>query len=463
MDMKHRLNLRENQLEDGIVREVAEAAELVCGKNGRRGGSRTKRRFTKRLLTLFTAAALAIVNCAAAFAGPAGGTSTYSGPSDSSGTAAPAGELRGVWISYLDWNKWPKDETGFHSAVDSTMDTCVANGLNAVFVQVRPDGDAMYPSSLFPWSKFASGQQGKNPGYDPFAYVVQSAHQRGLKVHAWINPFRITGYLNRYSDLSADNPAIAWANDGNPANDRWVLVHQGEYYYNPAIPEVRQRIIDGVKEVVNGYDVDGIHFDDYFYPGVNDNNEALWFDKPEYDASGSSLGIADWRRENVSQLVRGIYSAIKELKPNVVFGISPEGYLSNLRLNNRLFVDIDTWMTQPGYIDYIMPQIYWGFEAKNTSGQPAAYAYSQCLRDWITLKKQGNVTLYAGLALYKTGTDTSDGNEIPEWLRYNDIMRRQVLEGRQSGQVMGYCLYDYSSLNREAAAAEVANVTALFK
>lgn len=460
--MRHRVRFKENQTEDKIVREVAEAAEEVCGRSARRGAA-GKTRLTKRFFALFTAAALTLVNAAAVFAGPSGqSVSSYPGPSGSS-VSAPSGELRGVWISYLDWNKWPKDEAGFHQAVDSTMDTCVSNGLNAVFVQVRPDGDAMYPSSLFPWSKFASGQQGKNPGYDPFAYVVQSAHQRGLQVHAWINPFRVTGYLNRYSDLSADNPAILWANDGNPANDRWVLVHQGEYYYNPAVPEVRQRIIDGVKEVVVGYDVDGIHFDDYFYPGVNDGDAALWFDKPEYDASGSSMSIANWRRENVSQLVRGVYGAIKELKPNVVFGISPEGYLSNLRLNNRLFVDIDTWMTQPGYIDYIMPQIYWGFEAKNLAGQPASYAFSQCLRDWITLKNQGNVTLYAGLALYKTGTDASDGNEVPEWLRYNDIMRRQVLEGRQSGRVMGYCLYDFSSLNREAAAQEVSNVTALFK
>ena len=146
----------------------------------------------------------------------------------------------------------------------------------------------------------------------------------------------------------------------------------------------------------------------------------------------------------------------------MVFGISPEGYLKNLRSDTRLFSDIDTWMTQPGYIDYIMPQIYWGFEAKS-GGQTAPYAYSNCLKDWIELKKKGNVTLYAGLARYKTGTDAKDGNEVPEWLRYNDIMRRQVLEGRGTGQVSGYCFYDFSSLTRAAAAAEVANVTALFR
>lgn len=404
------------------------------------------------LISLVLAFVFTVMGPAASLAGPAGG----------SGTAAVSDELRGVWISYLDFNRWPKDYDGFRQAVDSAMDLCVRNGMNTVFVQVRPDGDAMYPSRYFPWSKFASGQQGRNPGYDPLQYVVQSAHARGLKLHAWVNPFRITGYLNRYSDLSSDNPAILWANDGEPSNDRWVLLHQGEYYYNPAYEPVRQMVIDGVKEIVEGYDVDGIHFDDYFYPGVNDNNEQLWFDKPEYLASGTDKSIVDWRRDNVNQLVRGVYNAVKSVKGNVVFGISPEGYLANLRSQTRLFVDIDTWMTQAGYIDYIMPQIYWGFEAKS-GGQTAPYAFSRCLADWIELKKKGNVTLYAGLALYKTGTDAKDGNEVPEWLRYNDIMRRQVLEGRQSGQVSGYCFYDFSSLTRETAAAEVANVTELFR
>lgn len=412
-------------------------------------------KFKKHMLPVLMAAALAAANCVTAFAGP----SQTAGAS----AAAPEGELQGVWVSYLDWNKWPKDYSGFKQTVDATMDTAVSNGLNTVFVQVRPDGDAMYPSKYFPWSKFASGKQGKDPGYDPLAYIIEAAHSRGLQMHAWINPFRITGYLNRYSDLSSDNPAIMWANDSIQTNDRWVLLHEGEYYYNPAIWQVRQRIIDGVKEIVENYNVDGIHFDDYFYPRVNDSNPQLHFDKPEYDASGSTLSIANWRRDNVNQVVRGVYSAVKTIKPEVVFGISPEGYLANMRSDVRGFADIDTWMTKPGYIDYIMPQIYWGFEAKSKNGQPAPHAFSNCLQEWINLRKKGNVTLYVGLALYKTGTTNADGNEVPEWSRYNDIMKRQVLEGRKSGQVMGYSLYDFSSLTREAAAEEIRNVSALFK
>ena len=208
----------------------------------------------------------------------------YAGPV--SGGSPGSGEMRGVWVSYLDWNGWAKDEAGYKKAMDQTLDLCVQKGLNAVFLQVRPDGDAMYPSQYFPWSKFASGKQGKNPGYDPLAYAVQAAHQRGLQLHAWINPYRITGYLNRYSDLCASNPAIAWAKDGDSSNDRWVLCQNGEYYYNPAIPQVRQLIIDGVKEIVTNYEVDGIHFDDYFYPNLDDSKAETWFDYPEYQARG---------------------------------------------------------------------------------------------------------------------------------------------------------------------------------
>ncbi len=385
----------------------------------------------------------------------------YAGPASASGNASFDDEMRGVWISYLDWNSWPKDEAGYKKAMDQTLDLCVQKGLNTVFLQVRPDSDAMYPSQYFPWSKFASGTQGKNPGYDPLAYAVSAAHQRGLKIHAWINPYRITGYLNRYSDLCVTNPAIAWANDGDSTNDRWVLCQNGEYYYNPSIPQVRQLIIDGVKEIVSNYDVDGIHFDDYFYPNLDDSKAETWFDYPEYLSSHTSLSVAAWRRNNVNELVKGVYSTVKSIRPQAQFGISPEGYLKNLRKDTRQFTDVDTWMTQSGYVDYLMPQIYWGFEAKQ-GGQTAGYAFSNCLNEWVTLKKKGNVKLYLGLALYKAGTNAADGNEVPEWQRYNDIMKRQVLAGRETGQVSGYCFYDLSSLTRESAALEVENVTSLF-
>ena len=367
-------------------------------------------------------------------------------------------ERRGVWISYLDWEKLPADQAGFQKGVDQILERCVELKMNAVFVHVRSDCDAMYPSAYFPWSRFVTGTQGKDPGYDPLAYFVETAHKRGLQFHAWINPYRVTGNMNRWNQVSDQSFVKQWLSDDDSSNDRFVLRQNGEYYLNPAVEEVQQRIIGGVREVVENYDVDGIHFDDYFYPEVNDSDEGKWFDKPEYDASGSSLPINQWRRENVNKLVRGVYQTVKEVKPHVQFGISPEGHVTNLRSESRLFVDIDTWMSKDGYVDYIMPQIYWGFEHKLSDGSPAPFAFSNNLDTWIQLKKKGNVRLYLGLAMYKTGSGTKDNNAVPEWLRRNDIIKRQVEAGRTSGQVAGYCFYAYSSFQEAACQAEVANL-----
>ncbi len=372
--------------------------------------------------------------------------------------AAAEDELRGVWISYLDWQKLPSGEQEFRQAVDQMLARCVDLHMNAVFVHVRPDADAMYPSAWFPWSRFVTGTQGEDPGYDPLAYFVEAAHGRGLQFHAWINPYRVTGYQNRFEQLSEESPAKIWLGDSDPSNDRWVLRQNGEYYLNPAVPQVQELIVNGVCEIVRNYDVDGIHFDDYFYPEVDDADPARQFDKAEYDASGSGLAIADWRRENVNGLIRGVYRAVKEIRPQVQFGISPEGYVDHLRSDNRLFADIDTWVSEDGYVDYIMPQLYWGFEHKLADGQPAPYAFSENLRTWISLKSRGRTRLYLGLAMYKTGSGTKDNNPVPEWLRRSDIIRRQVEAGRASKMVSGYCFYAYSSFQEAACQAEVQNL-----
>ncbi len=411
----------------------------------------------KRIFAGLLAGAMIVGSAFSALAAPESGESNaVAGEVKSKGEDLQ--ELRGVWISYLDWDKLPADQAGFQKGVDQILERCVELKMNAVFVHVRSDCDAMYPSAYFPWSRFVTGTQGKDPGYDPLAYFVETAHKRGLQFHAWINPYRVTGNMNRWNQVSDQSFVKQWLSDEDSSNDRFVLRQNGEYYLNPASEDVRQRIIDGVREIVEKYDVDGIHFDDYFYPEVNDSDENKWFDKPEYDASGSSLSINQWRRENVNKLVRGVYQTVKEVKPHVQFGISPEGHVTNLRSENRLFVDIDTWMSKEGYVDYIMPQIYWGFEHKLSDGSPAPFAFSNNLDTWIKLKKKGNVRLYLGLAMYKTGSGSKDNNAVPEWLRRNDIIKRQVEAGRASGQVAGYCFYAYSSFQEAACQAEAANL-----
>ena len=378
-------------------------------------------------------------------------------------TRVQTDEMKGVWISYLIWNQLPKEKTAFQKAVDEMFDNCSSWGMNAVFVHVRSHGDAMYPSSVFPWSKFAGKRQVKSPGYDPLSYMIESAHARGLKFHAWINPYRVTGYLMPWEEVSADSPAKRWLTDTETFNDRYVLKHDNAYYYNPSVEEVKRLVVNGVLEIVKNYEIDGIHFDDYFYPEINDELEEYWFDRPEYLASGSKETIVQWRRNHVSDLVSRVYQTVKAEKPQVLFGISPQGYVEHLRSETGLFVDIDRWMSQAGYVDYIMPQLYWGFETKTAAGEPAPYAYEQNLATWLNLKKKGPVTLYLGLGLFRAGTDVKDYNEVSEWLRRDDVIGRQVSVGRQKGEVKGYCFYSYDSFLQPEAQKEVANLLPLLK
>jgi len=368
------------------------------------------------------------------------------------------GELDAMWISYLEYMEMPKDEAGFKAAIDKMFDRCVDLGMNAVIVHVRSHCDAMYPSQYYPWSSFASGTQGVDPGYDPLKYMISAAHSRGLEFHAWLNPYRVTGYGNYWNQVAASNPAKVWLSDNDTSNDRWVLLHKGEYYLNPSIPQVRQMVVDGVKEIVSNYDVDGIHFDDYFYPSVNDSDPSLYFDKPEYDTSGSTLSIADWRRNNVNMLVKDVYAAVKEINPNIEFGISPAGNVDNLRRDNAYFADVDTWLSNPGYVDYIMPQLYWGFERRDSSGNIATYAYENNLKTWISLAAKGNAKLYIGLNMANAGTDVSDNNSVSEWLRYDDIIARQVLAARATGKVDGFAFFRYAIFNKSEAQKEVSNL-----
>ena len=289
------------------------------------------------------------------------------------------------------------------------------------------------------------------------------AHNKGLQFHAWINPYRVTGYHNTWEQVSDQNPAKKWLTDADPSNDRWVLKQNGAYYSNPEIQQVRELIINGVREIAQKYTVDGIHFDDYFYPEVDNSNASRWFDKPEYDASGSSLTIAQWRRENVNELIRGVYRAVKEARPSAKFGISPEGYVDHLRSDNRLFTDIDTWLSHDGYVDYIMPQIYWGFEHQLSNGSPAPFAFENNLKTWISLVKKGHAKLYIGLAMYKAGSNARDNTGIPEWKRYDNIISRQVEAGRASGAVAGYCFYEYGSFQEDICQKEVKNLLKVFR
>lgn len=369
---------------------------------------------------------------------------------------AYANEIKATWISYLNWEELPTEQTAFEQAVDQMMENCRKLGLNTVFVHAHSHSDSYYPSSeVFPSSKFSNSVQGEENNYDAFGYMVKSAHAHDLKIHAWFNPYRVTGYLMSWEEVSNTNPAKIWWNSTN--QHRNVILHQGEYYLNPSKPEVMDKIVAAVAEVVERYEIDGVQFDDYFYPTLDDSSPSAWFDKPEYDSSRSKTSITQWRRDNVSTLVLNVNRKIKSIRPSLAFGISPQGSLENLRSDKQLFVDIERWLNGK-FIDYVIPQLYWGFETKHSDGSPASYAFENNLKQWIELNSKSSVQMYLGLGLYKGGSSIADGNEISEWQRYDDIIAREVTMARESGKVDGFSFYAYKSFFDEASKKETENL-----
>ena len=378
--------------------------------------------------------------------GASGGNSSNSGSGGGSnaGSSQPENtpttyqEYRAVWISYLDLNTLLKGKNAsqFTSNIGSAFDKVKALGCNTVICQVRPFGDALYDSDYFPWSYTITGTEGKNPGFDPLKIMVEQAHARGLKIEAWVNPYRIRS-SGSVSSLSDGNIAKQWYQEGSDA----VLVYNNGLYYNPGSKQAQDLIVNGVAEIVRNYGVDGIHFDDYFYPTT-----ASSFDQASYDAyqaEGGTLSLADWRRSNVDTLVSRCYSTVKSIRSSVTFGISPAGNLNNCR--NSMYINIDKWLSQKGYVDYICPQIYFGFQ---NSSQP----FSSTVAQWNRLITNGTTKLYIGLAPYKLGnTDAYAGAGVNEWIGTTDLLKRMVVQARGSSHYRGFALFRYDSLFRPAS------------
>lgn len=371
-----------------------------------------------------------------------------------SNAARPVDEFNAVWISYLEFNDRLKDpvtgkagftETRFQSVVNEMFDNVIKLKMNSVVVQVRPFADAMYPSKYFPWSKYISGTQGVNPGFDPLAYMVKAAHERGLKFHAWINPYRITTGSTSVKKLSADNIARVWRTDKDKDNDRRVLSFGGSLYFNPSDIWVQDLIEGGVKEIVQNYDVDGIHFDDYFYPTLGSNYKKN-FDYKEYNeykkwSKENDLPvekIADWRRDNVNSLVESVYQAIKDTKPAVEFGISPGGFIDILQMDDRYYSDIKTWLSTPGYVDYICPQLYWSFSHSK-------YPFDKILASWLEMKTNPEVKMYVGIAAYRAGSDLEK-----DWKKDPELLKKQVEYARGTGSVNGFIYFRYDFFYKKA-------------
>lgn len=368
-------------------------------------------------------------------------------------------EFRAVWISYLDFKATGYTKKEFQAHIETMFNEVCAMNMNAVVVHVRPFGDALYKSAYFPWSRYVSGTQGKDPGFDPLEIMVEEAHKRGLEFHAWINPYRITSNSTNVNELSSNNPARIFRTDKNKQNDRNVLTYSGKLYYNPATKEVQSLIINGIKEIVTNYDVDGIHFDDYFYPSLG-KNYTTNFDAPEYETYKANqikqnkeyLSIADWRRENVNNLVRNIYSAVKAINPEVKYGISPGGFMDSLKANDKYYVDFETWLGYDGYIDYLCPQLYW-------SNDHSIYPFNNILNRFLDVPKNPDVKFYVGVGVYKAGIKT----EGPDWYQNANVLRNMIRYSRKTNKVDGFILYGYKYLISKRDHKAVINMLKEFK
>lgn len=359
--------------------------------------------------------------------------SSSSGSSGGSSSVVDSGEYRAVWISYLELEGILKNQSksSFRASVRDMYDNAVDLGLNTVIVQVRPFGDAIYESDYFPWSYICTGTEGEDPGYDPLDILIEEAHDRGLEFEAWVNPYRIRSSGSGKA-LSSDNPARDWQ-DGTD----YVVSYGGGLYYNPGRAKVRKLIIGGVEELVKNYDVDGIHFDDYFYPSPDESFDEEAYD--DYRDDGGDLSLGDWRRENVNILIKDVYSAVKAIDSSVRFGVSPQGNTANNY--NSQYIDVDKWLSSRGYVDYICPQIYFGFDN-------ASLPFEDTVSLWNKKIRASGIDLYVGLAAYKVGKeDTWAGSSGKnEWKNAGDILARQVEAAREYGKYEGFSLFSYRSL-----------------
>lgn len=348
-------------------------------------------------------------------------------------TALNHKQVKAVWISYIEINNLlkQKSEGDFRKAIGKIYDNCLSLGLNTVYVHVRAFGDAFYYSELYPFTKYLSGTLGKKTDYDPLKIMIKEAHDRDISFHAWINPLR----LNSATDIASVSQTYTvgkWYNGSE--RGKYIVNVNGTYFLNPAYDDTIKLVGDGVREIVSGYNVDGIHIDDYFYPTTDAS-----FDSTAYSAFGSGT-LSSFRIGSCNKLVKEIYTAVNDCSNTVIFGASTQGNMYNNL--TQLYADTEAWC-KGGYIDYFTPQIYYGFE---NSGVP----FKKCLDDWSDLVSGTKVKLYAGLCLYKVGLeDTWAGTGKNEWINNRDILKRQIEYSFEKKGCDGIALYSYNYLFSE--------------
>ena len=349
-------------------------------------------------------------------------------------------EMIGIWVPFMALTTADKTEEAFKQNFDNIVRISREHGVNTLFVHVRPYCDALYRSSYYPWSHILTDTQGQDPGYDPLQYMVETAHENGMQIHAWINPLRVKTAATP-AELSADNPYSEMKGE----YPYYFMEYEGAVYLNPAYPHVRTLIANGAVEIVKNYDVDGVHFDDYFYPTQEGTVDAEAYERYT-QTTEVPVPLQMWREANINALVSEVYEKIKRQNGSVLFGISPSGNIGN---NYKIGADVKTWCAIDGYVDYICPQLYYSYDSETLS-------YTDALSQWLELPQHNNLDMIIGLALYKAGTDVDEGT----WLVSSDIIKRQIEQAREV-DCAGVILYSSEYLEREETAKEVENAMAV--
>lgn len=339
--------------------------------------------------------------------------------------------MRGAWVSTVYNIDYPSyatnDSTVLARDIDNLVDNAMENKLNTIFFQVRPCSDALYPSAFYPWSSYLTGKLGLAPSndFDPLDYIIKKCHQNDINLHAWLNPYR----LSTTSTLDPSHPINNFPHT--------IMNVENKLYLNPAEPDSQQFILDGISEIINNYDIDGIHFDDYFYPETITNQ-----DQTQFETYGKDyINIGDFRRDCVNTLIKNCNKLIKSMRPSVQFGISPAGVWANKSSNPlgsdtngfesmySIYCDSRLWC-KAEYIDYIIPQLYWYIGQKGTD-------YKVLLDWWADVTKDTNTKLYIGIAGYKI-------NSEPVWQDPQQVLDQMSLAETIAS---GYSIFSFKDTN----------------
>ncbi len=355
-------------------------------------------------------------------------------------TALNYSTVKAMWISQFDMTEIyteggaQRDEEDYTERVDKIIKNLTSLGVNTVFFQLRPNADSLYPSKIFPASKYAVGKYGRELGYDPFQIFLDLAHSADISVHAWINPLRCM----RQDDITLISDEYKVKRWYYGKRGSYIVAVNGVFYLNPAYSEVRGLIYQGVSEIIEKYNVDGIHIDDYFYPTTDPSFDASAY--AEYAKNKETVSLSNFRREQINELVRGIYSTVKNYNHTILFGVSPGG--NNDRNYNELYANVYEWCASDNYIDYICPQIYFGFEHET-------HPFDKICDEFYNMIKSDNIKLIIGITLekayngYNGISDTWAGSGADEWIEERDIIKRSLEYAKETEAIGGISFFSY--------------------